>query len=93
MGLNHGWDEFDKSQHADFVRGGVKPSDFEYVTRWPKNSQKKRRPKRGCPENNYKEHVYVWETRKVRVSDGSLFTWEVKLCCGCEKVYTRRLCR
>lgn len=72
----------------------------ELIDYRPASKRKKPKKKRGCPENNYKEHVYVWET-EVRygikrtehgwVTDRSR-SWavNVKKCCGCGKVANRK---
>ena len=45
MGLYHGWDR-DPDTHADFVRGGVTPDDFEKEVNY-----KPRRKKKGCKKS------------------------------------------
>ena len=69
-----------------------------------RSNKKKGKPrkKRGCPENDFKAHVYVWvrETRYYGkwsshygyfVNDRSRpYSVDCKICCGCGKVYTRR---
>ena len=60
MGLYHGWDG-DEDTHADFVRGGVSPDDFDAPVRHRKKSEKNRpKKKKGCPENDFGPHVYIW---------------------------------
>lgn len=98
-GLYHGWDG-EKDNHADFVHGGVDPSDFEDEVRHRKKRGKARpKKKRGCPENDFGPHVYVWTTEYFR-SDGGFDDWihhyekdfwdrngfnrrEYKTCVGC----------
>ena len=96
MGLYHGWDH-DPDNHADFVRGAVTPDDFEETFRHKKKAQKKRPKKqRGCPENDFGPHVYVWVPSKAvydwwpeYVDDfydkHGIYRREVKTCCGCGK--------
>lgn len=97
-GLYHGWDG-EEDTHADFVHGGVPPSDFEDLVPYRKKRGKarKKKEKRGCPENDFGPHIYVWTPQVL------LYSWwpekgadpfydkygfhrrEVKTCCGCEK--------
>lgn len=55
---------------------------------------KKQKKKRGCPENDYKEHVYIWQTEdRIRTSwSGKPIVWsvDVRVCCGCGKVSNRK---
>lgn len=99
-GLQHGWGGEDNG-HADFVHGGVPIEDFNEEFKHVKAAKKSRpKKKRGCPENDYKAHVYVWitETRYHSkwgyyglMEDRSRpYTVDLKVCCGCGKVYTRR---
>lgn len=93
MGLGRSWDG-EKDTHADFTRGGVNPEDFEEQPTRHKKASKKRRPKRGCPGNDFKEHVYIWEPLRFRYTwdDEALddfyeihgfYRREVLICCGC----------
>ena len=48
---------------------------------------KRKRPKkaRGCPENDFGPHVYVRVTRTFPLWDGTIYRYEVSVCCGCER--------
>lgn len=94
-GLRHGWGG-ENNGHADFVHGGVPIEDFDDKFRRTKSSNKKTKTKkRGCPENNYKGHVYVWVTETRYYSKWGYYktrtyTVDLKVCCGCGKVYKTR---
>ncbi|SRR6266540_2350361 len=100
MGLYHGWsDEPDK--HADAVRGGVEISDFDDEVKRAPSKKTKPKPKRGCPGNDFKAHVYVWQTETryhskwspqgFMVQDKTRpYTVDLNICCGCGKVAKRR---
>lgn len=84
-GLYHGWDH-EEDNHADFKHGGVGIEDFE-SPRHKKKSLKKKTGKRGCPGNDFGPHVYIWIDWDGR-QDSLWFrdnTYEIKVCCGCEK--------
>ncbi len=66
---------------------GGGPEEMPYK----KGSQRKRKPRKGCPENNNKQHVYVsyttlvksvwdWYDNKYRVV---VYNVRVTKCCGC----------
>jgi hypothetical protein len=92
----HCWDE-DGPHHKDFIRGGVTPEDFEETNYQTRLKSNKKRPKkqRGCPENDFGPHVYVW------IPMPHAYDWwdydddfyrhhgfhrrEAKVCCGCGK--------
>lgn len=98
-GLYHGWDH-DADNHADFKHNGVDPSDFdEEVMPYRKKRGKSRakKEKRGCPENNFGPHIYVWVPSTLMYEwwpeaghdnfydKHGFFRREVKTCCGCDK--------
>lgn len=86
-----------RGPRRDFRHGGVPLSDFDEEAPYKKKSKKKRpAKKRGCPENDYGPHVYVW------VPTSQVYDWwpdyddgfyekhgfhrrEHKICCGCGK--------
>lgn len=86
----------------DFNAGKVEVSDFDDEFRHAKVAKKKKpKKKRGCPENDYKAHVYVWvEEKHYRsrytpngfVEDRSRppYTVREKTCCGCGHVTNRK---
>jgi hypothetical protein len=63
-----------------------------------KGGKKKRKPRRGCPGNEGKGHVYVWVTETVYGSKWNpnyghwtndftkKYTYDTRRCCGCLKV-------
>jgi len=74
-GLYHGWSG-EEDDHADFLHGGVDPSDFDETMPHRKKRGKKRPiKKRGCPENDFGPHIYVWTTESFRKGDGSFDDW------------------
>lgn len=78
--------DYCESSKRDFVRGAVPVEDFYTVPPHRKKSKKKRPPKKkGCPENNFGSHVYVW----IDYDDSWLWyskrEYEIKVCCGCLK--------
>lgn len=83
-----------------FRQGGVGTEDFEDEFRHVKSAKTKARPKKGCPGNDYNEHVYVWvaETRDAPWLSEDLFfefygfhKYEYKVCAGCDKRMKYRL--
>lgn len=89
--------------HQHFVQGGVDVDDFEeeYAFNHKRISKKKTRPKKGCPGNDYNEHVYVWvpdtEDTPWRSDDKLFFDfygfqkYEREICAGCDKRMRMRL--
>lgn len=88
----HCWDDTESVHHKDFIRGWSDDGFDE--TPHKKKSKGKPKKKRGCPENNYKEHVYVWvpAPRIYDWLDGvdddffkrrGFYRSEVEVCCGC----------
>lgn len=78
---------WDEDELVDYRKYGKKKDRFK--------------KKRGCPDNDYKAHVYVWvkETRyhgKWSAFIGWVpdktrpYTIDTKVCCGCGKVDHRR---
>lgn len=91
--------------YKQFRQGGVEVEDFDDEIRYRKVPHKarfewnnravrraKQKPKTraGCPENNYKAHLYVWTTELE--SEKTLFfryfgfhKYQREVCCGCGK--------
>lgn len=76
-------------------------AEDELVEHRHASRRKAPKKKRGCPENDYKAHVYVWvtETRfysKWKTGYGFVrdksrpYTVHLKTCCGCGKVCKTR---
>lgn len=96
MGLYHGWSD-EENTHADYIRGGVSPEDFEMEMPRRKKKPKKKSPsKRGCPENEFGPHIYVWEAGPPEwdwwpdytdtfYERNGFHRREYKICCGCGK--------
>lgn len=92
------WDSERYSEYKDARRGAMEdafwPED-EPVEFKPKRQKKKRKRSKGCPENNGKNHVYIWVKHentwrswwdnKVR----TFVHWR-KTCCGCGHEATGR---
>lgn len=87
-------------------QGAVDAEDFDREVNYrPKKKKKAQRP-RGCPSNDYKEHVYIWTTEleptgwyKVSWSEDRLATFyerhgfhrqEASVCVGCGRIAKRR---
>lgn len=77
-------------------QGAVEVDDFEDEV--PHRSSKKKKPKprrKGCPENNGKGHVYIWEevVETYQAWWGSVkpreYRYKQKICCGCLHVNNR----
>lgn len=64
--------------------------EYELVDHRRGGTKKKRKRKRGCPENNYKGHVYVWEREVHRLWNNDTYVVDVKRCCGCLVVNNKR---
>lgn len=50
--------------------------------------RKGKKPRAGCPGNDGNAHVYVWVVRKVSFAGfyrDREYTYEIRVCCGCEK--------
>jgi len=96
-------DKYDEDNYKDYRRGGMDDAfwDEDELVDHRKVSKKKRpRKKRGCPENNFGAHVYIWvtETRYhysftaygYVMDKNKPYTVENKTCCGCGKVSNRK---
>lgn len=85
----------------EFRMGAVEPEDFEiefnYQTRtkgksgrrWRTSGNAKTKTRPGCPENEFKAHIYVWTTE---YEDDNFFSDyygfhknQTQICCGCGK--------
>lgn len=53
-----------------------------------KSAKPKKTPKKGCPGNDHKAHVYAWFL--VHYREGWIKKSLEKTCVGCDKVYTKR---
>lgn len=86
------------AEYKDARHGAVEDAlwDEDELIDYRPGSKKKRKPrKRGCPGNNYKGHVYVWQTKKIsyrRWWDNKMASYEYEqyICCGCEQVKKMR---
>ena len=55
--------------------------DEDELVDYRSTKKNKKKKKRGCPENDFGPHVYVWVPYFTFWSDGR---YEIKVCCGCE---------
>lgn len=91
------------NNYKDNRRGGAEDAfwDETELVDHKRSATKKKRARRGCPENDYKAHIYIWttETRyygkwdtiRGYVQDKSRpYTVDINICCGCEHVTNRR---
>lgn len=85
----------------DYRGGAVGEEDFSDEFRHKKKSARdKSKKKRGCPENEFGPHIYVWTTEPEltgyfigwsgkRIAsfheENGFFRREHKICCGCGK--------
>jgi len=91
-------DKADKAHFHDLRRGAMDDAfwdEDELVDhRASKGKRKAPRKPRGCPGNDNKAHVYVWQMREVvwRGWSGKVYSYKVneKICCGCNKVANRK---
>lgn len=86
------------AEYKDARRGATEDAfwDEDELIDYRSSPSKKKKPRkrRGCPENDYKAHVYIWQhVVKTYIGwNGKWRTWEYDeyICCGCSKVHNRR---
>src|SRR5690242_5904486 len=76
------------NEYKDAKRGAMEDEFWftdELVDHQPP-SKKKSKPRKGCPANDGKAHIYVWvlySAEEVWWSTDAQY--EIKVCCGCER--------
>ncbi|MGB3945742.1 MAG: hypothetical protein WBK76_02790 [Candidatus Saccharimonadales bacterium] len=96
----------EKAEYKDMRRGAMDDEMWadhdEFLDYVAVSNKKRKKKKRGCPENDFKSHVYVWQTETryfakwsdyhgYAINDRSRpYTVEVKSCCGCGKVLKKK---
>lgn len=95
------WDctNHDVDPYKEFTQGGVPIEDFEEEIRYrrPPHHKKKDKVKTraGCPETNFKSHVYVWTTEGSHEDFFFRYykyhKYECEICAGCGKKRGSRL--
>lgn len=86
--LLHWGNKYDgPNNYKDGRRGACEDAfwDEDELVDFPRASRKKRKPRKGCPGNDFGPHVYVWVPYGDFYED---YPWtsnryEIKVCCGC----------
>lgn len=79
--------------YKEFTQGGVGIEDFDDEIRYRhakrKNKAQKVKTRAGCPENEFKAHVYVWtqefEEKNIFFKFYGFHARESEVCAGCGK--------
>lgn len=93
-------DKFDIDNYKDCRRGALDDAfwdEDELVDYVPSTKRKKPKKKRGCPENDFGPHIYVWVPQPWRYDwwpeyvdrfyeKNGFHRREYQTCCGCEKI-------